>query len=158
VDVETAFPLHTVQLFSVSNFPISQLVHCVAPEVTNSPAAFLASEPGSHWAQLADPAALNVRGGQKSQLKLSVTLPFFPGWQLWQDPSLSDPNSPAPQRMQSLALSWLAGKAPMVNLPASQVAQVEDPATALYSFTGQMSQSSRKWPLTMCWPASPALE
>ena len=78
VDVETAFPLHTVQLFSDSNFPISQLVHCVAPEVTNSPAAFLASEPGSHWAQLADPAALNVRGGQKSQLKLSVRLPFFP--------------------------------------------------------------------------------
>jgi len=159
------FPEHSAQLFPLSNFPASHGTHCVAPEVTGSPAAFLASVPSLHWVQLAAATPLIEFASQASQEKLSVVLPFFPASQLWHEPSF-DQNCTLVQVLQSSELSWFPAISPIVKLPSAQSEQTAVPVTSVYLFVGHTVQSrieSDSWALyvpTMQFkqPVRPSLE
>ena len=153
------FPEHSAQLFPLSNFPASHGTHCVAPEVTGSPAAFLASVPSLHCVQLAAPAPLIEFASQASQEKLFVVLAFFPASQTWHpaSPPVNFQNSPPPQVLQSSELSCSPADSPTVKLPSAQPAQVADPAASLYSFVGHTAQSSAaSEPWALCVPSPQA--
>ena len=135
------FPAQTTQLFPLFDFPSSQSTHCVAPEVTGSPAALLASDPSLHELQSEAPVPLIESAPQASQPKLLLMLPFFPASQSWHKPSPAvNQYSPPPHSMQSATVSWLAAPLPEVNLPSSHEVQVEEPAAALKEFEGQTLQ------------------
>jgi len=135
------FNAQTTQLFPLFDFPSSQSTHCVAPDVTGSPAALLASDPSLHVVQLEAPVPLIESAPQASQPKLFLVLPFSPASQYWHEPSPSvNQYSPPPHSMQSSKLSWLAASLPEVNLPKSHEVQVDEPSEVLKEFAGHTMQ------------------
>ena len=155
------FPEHSTQLFPLSDFPASHGTHCVAPEVTAPPAAFLASVPSLHGVQLAAPGLLIEFASQASQEKLTVVLPFLPASQAWHPASspVNFQNCMLLQLLQSFMLSWSPAESPTVKLPLVHSAHVADPAASLYLFVGHTAQSSAASdPKALCVPAPQATQ